>query len=386
MKLQQVVPAAAALTAGLVAGYGLAPWLGAAAPIVTAFAAVAVAEWAAGWIAATTVSVLSAPAVFHMVTTSSIATTGIATEAWSVLAPYSLTCAIILALGESFRFGYEREHDARQLLRTTLRGLRIGVMTTDADGWVTSMNTTAELLTGWREADALRHSCHEVLRVTLSDPRILTRKDGVETPIEISVTVIRDEEDRVRGRVHVFRDMAEHRRVEQERDAQLVALRQLQETSEQRESELLAEVLAGRAQFEAFFEQAPIFAALLDPIGNVVSVNRLAAMGCGYTKEQVVERLFWVAPWWSPSPELADRIKAAALGAANGAIFRDEVPYYMVEGTSRALDLTIRPITNDQGAVVLLAAMGIDVTERNRLREEVQDLAAELSEAFRRTH
>ena len=150
--------------------------------------------------------------------------------------------------------------------------------------------------------------------------------------------------------------------------------------------DVVAENAAAKATFEAFFEQAPTFAALLEPGGKVLSANRLAAMGCGYTSEQVVNRLFWVAPWWSPSSALAEQIKAAALGAATGAIVRDEVEYYMVEGTTRWLDLTIRPILNAEGAVVLLAAMGIDVTERRRLRDEVQQLADELSDTCKRTH
>jgi PAS domain S-box-containing protein len=386
MKVQQVVLASVALAGGLIGGYVLAPWLGASAPFVTAFAAVAAAEWAAGFIAAIAVAGLSFPAVTYMLTTSTGALAGMEAETTSALTTYTLTCAVIIALGESLRAGYERERDARQLLRTTLRGLRIGVMTTDADGWVTSMNTTAELLTGWPEADALRHSCHEVLRVTVSDPRVLTRRDGLEMPIEISVTVIRDDEDRVRGRVHVFRDITETRRLERERGEQVDALLQLQQASERRERELRVEAAMSKATFDAFFEQAPVFAALLEPGGKVVAANRLAAMGCGYTKEQVVDRLFWVAPWWSPSPALAEEIKAAALGAATGAIFRDEVAYYMVEGVSRSLDLTIRPIFDERGAVVLLAAMGIDVTERKRLRDEAQQLASELAETFKRTH
>ena len=386
MKFQQVVLASVALAGGLAAGYGLIPWLGNSAPFVTAFAAVAVAEWAAGFIAAILVAGLSFPTVTYMLTTTTLATSLNEADATAALASYTLTCAVIIALGESLRVGYERERDARQLLRTTLRGLRIGVMTTDADGWVTSMNTTAELLTGWAEADALRHSCHEVLRVTLNEPRVLTRRDGVETAIEISATVIRDDDDRVRGRVHVFRDISENHRLERERTEQIHALHQSQYESIRRERELRSEATLSKATFDAFFEQAPIFAALLDPDGKVLAANRLAAMGCGYTKEQVVNRLFWVAPWWSPSPQLADQIKAAALGVATGAIFRDEVSYYMVEGVSRSLDLTIRPILDERGAVLFLAAMGIDVTERTRLRDELQLLASELAEAFKRTH
>ena len=98
MTLQQGVLALAALVGGLVAGYALSPWLGATAPFVTAFAAVAAAEWAAGLVAALTVAAVSLPAVNYMISTSALATSGVNAEAsLPVVAAYSLTCAIMTA-------------------------------------------------------------------------------------------------------------------------------------------------------------------------------------------------------------------------------------------------------------------------------------------------
>ena len=59
---------------------------------------------------------------------------------------------------------------------------------------------------------------------------------------------------------------------------------------------LIARQATLAAKFEALFNQAGIFAGILDLEGYVREVNNLAVDWCGYTREQVLDRPFWETP------------------------------------------------------------------------------------------
>lgn len=123
---------------------------------------------------------------------------------------------------------------ARDLLQTTLLSIGDAVIATDAAGNVTFMNTVAETLTGWPQAEAAGSPltqvfviCHEETRATVENPvvrcmregrivglanhTVLLRRDGSEIPIEDSASPIRDATGGVFGAVVVFRDVTERR-------------------------------------------------------------------------------------------------------------------------------------------------------------------------------
>src|SRR5208283_3493140 len=68
-----------------------------------------------------------------------------------------------------------------------------------------------------------------------------------------------------------------------------------------RKTMLLGDLSGAAAKFEAVFNQSGIFAGIMDLKGYVREVNRLAVEQCGYTREQVLDRLFWDTPWWRGS-------------------------------------------------------------------------------------
>jgi len=124
-----------------------------------------------------------------------------------------------------------------ELMRTTLSSIGDGVIATDVEGHVTSMNAVAEALTGWTGGEALGKPLTEVFRVVnertratvenpaarairegaivgLANHSILTARDGSERPIDDSAAPIRSKNGQVVGCVLVFRDITERRRIE----------------------------------------------------------------------------------------------------------------------------------------------------------------------------
>jgi PAS domain S-box-containing protein len=145
-----------------------------------------------------------------------------------------------------------------------------------------------------------------------------------------------------------------------------------------RQAALVRDLSDAAAKFEAIFNQSGIFAGIMDLHGYVRDVNKLAVEWCGYTREQVLDKLFWETPWWRGSQEMQARIRFATQQAASGVAFREELRYWVADGSERIVDFAMHPIRDPSGTVVLLHPTGLDITERKQfeaaLRESEQQL------------
>lgn len=119
----------------------------------------------------------------------------------------------------------------KELLRTTLQSIGDGVVTTDQNGWITSMNKVAEEISGWQEEEVINKPFEQIFRlyseetgkkvenpvekvlqtgkiVGLANHTVLITKDGRQVPIADSAAPIRNEKGKTFGVVMVFRDVA----------------------------------------------------------------------------------------------------------------------------------------------------------------------------------
>jgi diguanylate cyclase (GGDEF)-like protein/PAS domain S-box-containing protein len=133
----------------------------------------------------------------------------------------------------------------RERAQVTLNSIGDAVLSTDVSGNVTYLNTVAEAMTGWSQADAVGRPLGEVFHiingatrepsenpmalavrqnraVNLTANCILIRRDGRESPIEDSAAPIHDRHGRTTGAVIVFHDVSAARQM----SAQLAHLAQ----------------------------------------------------------------------------------------------------------------------------------------------------------------
>jgi PAS domain S-box-containing protein len=127
------------------------------------------------------------------------------------------------------------------------------------------------------------------------------------------------------------------------------------------------------AKFRAVFNQSGIFAGIMDLRGYLQEANDISLAWCGYAKEQVLDRPFWETPWWRGSDEVKARIRFATDEAAAGRVFREELSYWLSDGTERIVDFAMHPIRDRAGKVAFLNPSGIDITERKRIEAELRD-------------
>lgn len=129
----------------------------------------------------------------------------------------------------------------KESLAVTLRSIGDGVITTDVNGKITTINNEAERLTGWNSSEALGQPLKAVFNVMvdlaaqakiqksgsrneaqsilqfLPESVTLTSREGVERVIEQAASPILDNNNEVAGVVLVFRDITERQRNEAER-------------------------------------------------------------------------------------------------------------------------------------------------------------------------
>ena len=112
----------------------------------------------------------------------------------------------------------------------------------------------------------------------------------------------------------------------------------------------------------------------MDLRGQLLAASELSLTACGYTSEQVLNRPFWDTPWWRGSEEVKAKIYFATAQAASGEVFREELRYWLADGSERIVDFAMYPIRDDRtGAVAFLNPTGIDITERKQIEVQLRD-------------
>jgi len=115
-------------------------------------------------------------------------------------------------------------------------------------------------------------------------------------------------------------------------------------------------------RFRAIFDHTFEFIGLLDTDGRMIEANETALGFMGVGEEQVRGKHFWDTPWWTHSPADQERLKASVVSAAAGAFLRFETTHVGPDGTVMHVDFSLRPIYDEEGAVIYLLPEGRDIT------------------------
>jgi PAS domain S-box-containing protein len=133
-------------------------------------------------------------------------------------------------------------------------------------------------------------------------------------------------------------------------------------------------------RLHAIFDQSFQYVGVLTPDGTVLDINQVAVKGTGSTKETLVGSPLWDAPCWAHCEEQQDKLREAIRLAAAGDFVRFEAEHRDAEGESRTFDLSLKPVRDDEGQIVLLIPEGRDITEIKRAQHSENAMLRGLAE------
>ena len=261
--------------------------------------------------------------------------------------------------------------EARAKLVGIIESSDDAIISKDLNGVITSWNAGAQRIFGYAPEEIIGQPVTAFVPAELHDEetQILRRlqngdridhyetvrvaKNGARVNVSLTLSPIRDSSGRVIGASNVARDITERKR------------------SEEIEFRIAATLEESEKRLRAAFSQTYSVLLLLLPDGTVVEANRAALEAMGFTRDQVIGRKCW-EPWWSALPNEVEILKASVARAAQGEVVREECSYCTSSGTVRFADRTLAPVRNENGAVVLIVASGLDITEQKELFDKLE--------------
>lgn len=133
-------------------------------------------------------------------------------------------------------------------------------------------------------------------------------------------------------------------------------------------------------RFKAIFNQTFQFIGLLERDGTLIEANETALDFGGVDLRSVQGLKFWETPWWSDTGEVRKQLTQAIETAAKGKLVRYEVEMISSSGYSITVELTIRPVQNDEGQVIYLIPEARDITDKKEVHEQLISLNRELEQ------
>jgi PAS domain S-box-containing protein len=260
-----------------------------------------------------------------------------------------------------------KEHE--QWLAATLNSIGDGVITTDAEGRIKSMNLAAQEMTGWAEAKAKGQAWAEVVqlvsqestdavsgfqllqtRVTLTDHWLLSTT-GIQIPVDVTIRSIQDQQSRSRGTVVTLRDISARRQSQQ---------------AQAEKQEL----------YRALFEKNHAVMLLIDPdTAQIIDANPAACSFYGYRKAELTAKKITEL---NTLPEAQIRAEMDRARAEKRTQF--QIEHRLANGVLRQVEVHASPIKVDDR--LLLCAIIHDVTERQHMEMELRQKEASYRALF----
>ncbi len=114
------------------------------------------------------------------------------------------------------------------------------------------------------------------------------------------------------------------------------------------------------------------FVGVMTPDGTLIEANRTALAAASLSAADVLGKPFPDAYWWAYDPEIQAQLWAAIRQAAAGETVRYDVQIRLGEDQFIVIDFCLAPLLHDSGEVEFLLPSGIDITDRIRAKEALQ--------------
>jgi PAS domain S-box-containing protein len=170
-------------------------------------------------------------------------------------------------------------------------------------------------------------------------------KDGRVVQMECSATAVPDENGEFTSFLIVQRDVTERKQAE-------------------------TDLVNSEKQFRTIFNSSFQLIGMLDPDGVLLDANQTALDAIGVRREDIIGMNFWDIYCWNYSTDVQNRLKAAINVASKGKSVRYEAELLTRGDVIKTIDLTLKPVLDQQGKAVLIIPEGRDISDIKRAEEE----------------
>ncbi len=122
--------------------------------------------------------------------------------------------------------------------------------------------------------------------------------------------------------------------------------------------------------FYTLFDNSFQFILLLDPAGRILKINRTALSFHDFSPTEVLGKTVWEIDWWPGEPGLAGKLEALCRAAQNGQVSHLEL--HIQRPRELWLDISLKPVLDENGETIYLIAEGRNVSERRRAELDLQ--------------
>jgi PAS domain S-box-containing protein len=132
-------------------------------------------------------------------------------------------------------------------------------------------------------------------------------------------------------------------------------------------------------RFRAIFEHSLQFLGLLKPDGTILEVNQAALEATGVSRDDVLGKPVWTVRWWSFAKATAERVEREVQAAQRGERVRFEVDMRGPADALIEMELSLQPVRDESGALMLLILEGRDLTRSKRAERAENNLMRSLA-------
>jgi PAS domain S-box-containing protein len=203
--------------------------------------------------------------------------------------------------------------------------------------------------------------------------------DGTIHWVDVRGRALRNTAGEVIQLAGVSSDVTERKDADLERDQLLEdlaeeqsALSRLTASLEKRVVDRTEQLQSSETRLRAIFESSYQFQGLLSPEGMIVDANAISLEAIEAKLSDIIGKPFWEAGWFSFTPDMPERVRAATAAVAQGQVVRQELRINLPRGGWRWFDFTLRPLMDNNGAVIGIVPEAAELTDRRRAEEALR--------------
>lgn len=128
-------------------------------------------------------------------------------------------------------------------------------------------------------------------------------------------------------------------------------------------------------KFHAIFNQSFQFFGILSIDGRVLEANKTSLDHLDLNEQDIIGVPFWETPWWTHSPEFQETLRNAVQEGGTGKLVRFEATHPSNQGKILHVDVSVKPVKDDDGKVKLLIAEGRDISVLKESEKKIKTQA-----------